>query len=402
MKHGKGTRLLALLACISIGSMTTACSSPSRPDSGPETSGTASAVPTAEATTVSSGEAATETTAAAETTTAADLTTTTVHKTTTTARKTTTTARKTTTTAQKEPDYPSKSKTSSIGFGMYGVAPDDGWTTTFDDFIQSDWCNTFFVDSGDLKEALPKAKKHNSQLFVGVGGTLWRYYGGTAKLIDRYQEEIDKIIETAKNTGAYDAFAGFYMDEPLLAGVTHQDLLKATKYMREATGNKKRVFICFSLAGIAPEQWTTETASPPITPETGKYITDAAFDVYGTWTDATKKNFQELTDKMLTRLGNRSDVRVWYIPPVMNYGGRMTEQNSITFLNGVLELLKKQKNPGGIMGYSYSVGLSETESIGNIGLGDMLKSDRKDRWTKLFDRIQEVGRGICTGKTFGK
>lgn len=391
---------LLVLSLLLMVSMMAACSTPDDPVSEPETSElSATTEAKSEAATTESTTGSTEVSTTSATTTTEP--TTTIKKQTTTTKKTTTT-QKTTTTTEKKIEYPSKDKISSIGFGMYGVSPDGGWTTSFDDFVQSDWCNTFFVGLNYFEEALQKAKEHNSQIFLSVGGSIWGHYGGTAKLIDRWQEELDSYIQIAKDSGAYEAFAGFYMDEPLLAGVTHEDLLKATKYMREATDFEKRVFICFSIAGVAPEQWTTDSASPPITPETGKYITDTAFDIYGSWSDATKKNFQELTDKMLTRLGNRDDVRVWYIPPVMNYGGRMTEQNSIDFLNGVLELLKEQKNPGGIMGYSYAVGLSETDSIGNIGLEDMLRSDRTDRWTKLFERIQEVGRDICTGKTFGK
>lgn len=398
MTHSKGIRLLAIWACVGISLLTVACGRADPPVSGTGPSASSTELQT---TAVTTAETVTEISYTTVMQTTAAPTTSRVKTTSTTKQTVTTTKPPTTTTTEKEVEYPSKNKISSIGFGMYGVAPDGGWTTTFDDFVTSDWCNTFFVGESELTEALEKAKEHNSQIFVSVGGTLWRHFGGTAKLIDRWQEELDQIIRKAKDSGAYDAFAGFYMDEPLLGGVTHEDLLKATKYMREASGDK-RVFICFALSGIAPEEWTTDTASPPITPETGRYITDAAFDVYGSWTEETEKSFRSRTEKMLTRLGNRDDVRVWYIPPVMNYGGRMTEENSIEFLNGVLKLLKEQKNPGGIMGYSYAVALSETDTLGNIGLGDLIKPGMDNGWFKLYDRIQEVGRDICSGKTFGK
>lgn len=269
----------------------------------------------------------------------------------------------TTTTTEIKVAYPSEDKTSEIGFGMYGVGPDGGWTTTFDDFIQTDWYNTTIASPADLIEGLQKGKEHNTQIFVNVGGSLWRYYGRTAKLIERWQEELDKIIRTAKDSGCYEALAGFYMDEPLLCGVTHEELLKATKYMREATNFEKRVFVCFAVPGVAPDSWNYDCPSPPIVPETGKYITDAAYDIYGVWDDSKRQTMETLTKEMKARLGNRDDVRIWYIPPVMNHGGTHTEQNSIDFLNGVLELLKREENPGGIMGYSYAVGLGETESM---------------------------------------
>lgn len=396
MKPGISLRLLSLISCAVLTAAAAGCGTS-------ENGGSSVPPPGSSGTVATTGETTTTATSGESTASTMASTSTTRKKTDPTKTKpvrTTTTARRATTTAPPAVEYPSKNKKSSIGFGMYGVAPDGGWTTTFDDFIQSDWCNTFFVgsDEATLTEALQKAKTHRSQIFASVGGTIWRHFGGTAKLIDRWQEELQKIVRIAKESGAYEAFAGFYMDEPLLGGVTHDDLLKATKYMREVSGNK-RVFICFALSGIAPEEWTTETASPPITPETGRYITDAAFDVYGSYDKAV---WTSRTKKMLDRLGNRSDVRVWYIPPVMNYGGKSTEQNSIEFLDGVLALLKEQKNPGGIMGYSYAVALSETDSIGNIGLGDLLKPGMKNGWFKLFDHIQSVGRDICSGKTFGK
>lgn len=282
----------------------------------------------------------------------------------------------------------SKSKVSQVGFGFYGVQPDGNITPEFYSFVQSDYVNTFIIDglSDTIQEAHQYTKSNSSRFWVGVSGLT-----GIAGLASNWQQKIDATVQYLNNAGAGTDWLGFYLDEPELWHITNAQLREITKYMRDKTG--KRVFVCFSMAGIYPEKWHPDYTYESVTPSGSQYITDAAYDVYEAF---NKANFQLYTQKLKACFG-RTDMKIWYIPCVMSYQGTTNEAYAMAHLQGCYDLLRTEQNPGGLMCYTYrSLSSGDDASLGNTGL-----SSHPD-WTKLMSLVQTIGKNICSGKAFGR
>ena len=204
-----------------------------------------------------------------------------------------------------------------------------------------------------------------------------------------FEDRVDKLIGFLKEKGYYDRVCGFYMDEPMLWGVTNEQLKTFTKYFRTVVAPEKRIFVCFSLAGVAPEFWTIRGAEA-VTPDSSQYLTDIAFDMYHKWSDV----YFEIYKKMMERTGNRTDIKVWFIPCTMDYRGNKTEEHCLEHLENCYKLLLSTENPGGLMCYTYHTFSSEEEDLENVGLDKLTDPKYKKYWNRLYERIQQIGREI--------
>ncbi len=279
--------------------------------------------------------------------------------------------------------------------------------------IASDYVNTLIVE-GDYKSEdfainmNEVAKYPDKKVWVGVTrlgfiikssdtvadtGESESAFHPVAKFLPDYRENVDEFIATLKRNGWYGSVAGFYMDEPLLWNITNDDLEEFTGYFRKTAAPDKRFFICFSLAGVAPEFWTINDVKP-ITPKSSQYLTDIAFDMYHQWS----KDYEKILELMLKRAGNRKDLKVWMIPCTMNYRGNKTEDYCLEHLEGCYELLKKMPNKGGLMCFTYYTFRQDEEDLGNVGLDNLSRKEYKDYWPRLIERIKEIGREITSGK----
>ena len=199
--------------------------------------------------------------------------------------------------------------------------------------------------------------------------------------IEEYIEKLTKYVDKLKDRDVWDTVVGFQWDEPLLRrGHTNDDLLTMTKAVSEAFG--KRIFVNFSLYEIAGKrgndgdpdfQWLLRK-------DCSKYITDVGYDLYGfdmrpENQDKIQANLQRsgkqhgtefktatdlyeyFTNVTLDLMENKDTVRVWYYPCAYDcqpHGAiPMDEGYAIGHLEGYTELLKKQKNPGGLCVFTY-------------------------------------------------
>lgn len=294
-------------------------------------------------------------------------------------------------------------------FGLFTIEYFKGRENTFKEFLECDYVNCFLVgaknyqESTDAQMSFQMIKQYqkkcyvyfyellferkDSQGIVDVGESFKE--GPQTILKEDYVQRLEDLYQFLSTKDYYDIIEGFYIDEPFLNGITLQDFKKATKAIHDIFVGK-RIFCCFSVAGVAPDIWTMDGV-PCITPDAGQYITDAGFDMY----HAFDFKYEYITNQMKERLGNRKDVRIWEVPCVMNYRGDKNEQHDIDHLNGLYEILKKQENPGGLMCYSYFVHPSETAQIGNIGLEHLRGLYPGDEnWNKLFAEIVRIGKEI--------
>ena len=273
--------------------------------------------------------------------------------------------------------------------------------------LKEDFLNTFLVEGGfadkDFEknfEALPTdADKaiwvsvsdlgfyHEHHQVADVGEET---HTPISYLYADFEARVDRFITYLKEKDFYRHVVGFYMDEPMLHGVTNAQLKAFTGYFRTVAATDKRFFICFSLAGVAPEYWTIAGAEA-ITPDSAQYLTDIAFDMYHPWSEA----YLGIYAKMLERVG-RKDIRVWFVPCTMDYRGDKTEEHCLEHLENCYALLKQADNPGGLMCYTYHTFPAEIEALGNVGLDRLTDPTYPKDWKRLYDRIREIGREIVS------
>lgn len=303
--------------------------------------------------------------------------------------KTSATTRQTTQTTQSVATRPSDRKTSNqVFFGYYGLTVDPlELDTSSITYSETDYVNVMLAGSSldEVVYALKLAKKNNCRVWINIHSAL---FSSPSTLSGQWEKRFDEVDAAARNSGAYDCLLGYYLDEPLLCGISHADLLAVTKYNKQQFG--KRFFICFAVSGVAPEVWNSPDASPAITKETGKYITDIAFDMYWDFKQH-KATYDRVIDGMKTRIG-RDDVKVWYVPCVMNPSGSFNETQAIEHLQGMYEYLKQEKNPGGLL--CYTLRTHNGDGLGNVGMDEMEDAP----WNKLRAECVKIGREISSGK----
>ena len=296
-------------------------------------------------------------------------------------------------------------------FGIFHTAYERAGKHFFD-IAACDYVNTVLVESDYKSEefavSLNELKKHpdkrawvacsslgfitKNEQTVADTGEKSEFNPHTEMRAD-YKARINEFIDYLKQKGWYDTIVGFYMDEPLLWNVKNDDLEEFSGYFRTVAAPDKRFFVCFSIAGVAPEFWTINDVKP-ITPKSSQYLTDIAFDMYHKWSD----DYLEILRLMKERAGNREDLRIWMIPCTMNYRGNVTEEHCLEHLNNCYEVLKKQKNPGGLMCFTYYTFKAEEEDLGNIGLDKLSDPLYNNYWKRLINRIKEIGREIVSQK----
>ena len=278
----------------------------------------------------------------------------------------------------------------------------------FEELAGSDFVNVFLVEGNYLEKVYSDnfelLKPHPDKgVFVSVSYLGFRTQPCSAadvgeevcvpacEMLSDFKERVDAFVRFLKERGYYEQVIGFYMDEPMLWGVTNEQLELFTGYFRTQAAPDKRFFICFSLAGVAPEYWTIKGAQS-ITPESSRHLTDIAFELYHPWSGDYEKIYQ----KMMERTGNRTDIRVWFIPCTMDYRGDKREEHCLEHLENCYRLLRRAPRAGGLMCYTYHTFPSHEEDLGNIGLDKLTDPSYPKYWKKLYARIREIGREILS------
>ncbi len=279
----------------------------------------------------------------------------------------------------------------------------------FRELAASDFVNVFLVE-GDRKERSFsenfKVLKHypGKGIFVSVSGLGFsvkpcavadvgeEMHVPECTMYPDYKRRIDKFIRYLKRKKYYEKVIGFYMDEPMLWGITNDELEAFTGYFRTQAAPDKRFFVCFSLAGVAPDFWTIAGAEA-VTPRSTQFLTDVAFDMYHKWSSDYEKIYRE----MLERTGNRDDLRIWFIPCTMDYRGDKSEEHCLEHLENCYSLLRKAKRPGGLMCYTYHTFPPDEEGLGNIGLDKLTDPTYPKYWRRLYERMKEIGREMISG-----
>ena len=275
----------------------------------------------------------------------------------------------------------------------------------FDAMLEKGYVNALRLTMDNYDTARYGCKKA-----LAMGYPVWLVppiYLPTQEPITAYIKKFEGFVNRLKADEVWDAVVGFQWDEPLLKrGHTNEALLEMTKAVSETFG--KRIFTNFSLYEIAGKrgndgdpdfQWLLRK-------DCSKYITDTGFDLYG-WDfrkeaqerllpslqkrgaqhgveiNTTEELYQFYTDTTLSLIENADKVRFWYYPCAYNCnvgGGKRADEDYCTaHLEGFKNLLLKQKNPGGIVPYTYKNSVDV-----------FIHPDNPERWIKYDAALKNV------------
>lgn len=280
-------------------------------------------------------------------------------------------------------------------FGFYHVDPLLN-QNVFEKLLDSDYVNCFVLTRGfesrfKIAEGAKKVKNHNKYAWLMISEAIFNFYPDRTELRQDWKTNTQEIVRLIREEGAWESILGFYFDEPYLWRITAEEFRQVTMYLQSAF--QKRVFACFSIGAVSPSVWNDPSRiKQQVDAYNCQYLTDIAYDMYAPYNASL---YQSVSNEMKQRMGNRSDLKVWYIPSTMNYLGNKTQQYSIDHLNGMLDLLNKESNPGGLLCFTYYTFPKEVEALGNVGLDILLNPDNKEYWSSLSDRIKEIGKEIC-------
>lgn len=278
--------------------------------------------------------------------------------------------------------------------GMYHITPvidDIKNQIKFEDAVNGDMFNVFLLSRVEIPNETEfdyycaKVYEAGKRFFIFDSTYLWNGAAGNTVHKDIYVR-MHNMKETLRSKTYYDAFLGYYVDEPLLLGIPLSELREASKAFR-TTFPDKRFMVVFSAAGISTE-YDIGAGKDRLTREGGEFITDIGFDIYGQFGDY----YLDLWDTM-TEMFKGLEKNYWAVPMVMNYGSRVTEDDAIGSVDGCYEVIKKTNGGVGMMLYNAYTYPAEVENIGNIGFCDMAYTtkeefmtwkNKKDPWRKYY------------------
>lgn len=203
-----------------------------------------------------------------------------------------------------------------------------------------------------------------------------------------WKENITKQVDEVKKAGLWDVVAGFQYDEPLTREDT--DVFEEfTEFM--ATFGKRQMAI-FSIYEIYEDKHPC--ADDPeygihehvITPKSCRFLTDVGFDWYS---HADYEKFEQTTNDLIKMMG-RDNLYIWQVPCTWTRGNNpnVTEDFCLENLEVLYKLLKNCKHPGGLFCYTWR-SWSKPD-----GLDYKFDTSNKERWSRLEQRMMEIGREL--------
>ena len=287
-----------------------------------------------------------------------------------------------------------------VGFGYYRMGdPKSGALEEMEKEAAKGHINTYQLSMApynfqDTLTQLEKVKELNGMAWLGIAETIFIFaqsddprYGYKVSQIAGWQDSLADMMDEIRSRDLMDSVLGFYFDEPLLCGVRRNDFRDVTGALRQ-TYPALRVMAVFAVSAITPEIWTT--GHEPLDPDTARYLTDAGYDMYGAINEGSRATYLRVNADLKKRLG-REDVRIWYVPAIMNYLGDKDQKYAIDHLCAMLEFLEGEKNPGGLLCYAYDI--SNHDGIGNIGYKEM-RDREKNPWSTLEEWVIYTGKKV--------
>lgn len=200
----------------------------------------------------------------------------------------------------------------------------------------------------------------------------------TTQFRDGWAEDILMRAQALKDAGVWDVLAGFETEEICMA-VTQEQFRTMTKWLRDNFPDK-RIFACLSMyevRGTAPAGFTIA----PMSYDTYGYITDIGYDWYS---HLDEKQYRDAVELMLTNMGRRNNVRIWFFPTSYLFSKDTDEAFVTEHLNMMYRILLDQKNPGGLYLYTWY--------DYPTGIASLLDPELNYNYNNWGRRIVEIGK----------
>ena len=200
----------------------------------------------------------------------------------------------------------------------------------------------------------------------------------TTEFRDGWTDSILRQAKAYKDAGVWDQLAGFETEEICMA-VTQEQFKTLTRWLRD-NFPEKRIFACLSMyevRGTAPAGFTIA----PMSYDTYGYITDIGYDWYS---HLDEKQYRDAVELMLSNMGRRNNVRVWFFPTSYKFSTATDEAFVTTHLNMMYDILLDQKNPGGLYLYTWV--------DYPTGIASLLDPNLGYQWNNWGRRIIEIGK----------
>lgn len=203
-----------------------------------------------------------------------------------------------------------------------------------------------------------------------------------------WQARMNALADIIREEKAWNYFLGFYMDEPLLNRFSAEQVYALSKYNHDTFG--KRYFVCFSVEGIVPSEYSDHVANGRMTKEHSVYITDAGYDMYWDYDEWSEK-YKSINKKMKLELPD--DCKIWYVPWAFSYADKSAEdvaklEPAITkHLNAMYQFLEEEEHKGGLVTFCWRGSV-----LGFYGMEEMLANGA---WQSYFGRFKDIGRTLC-------
>ncbi len=200
---------------------------------------------------------------------------------------------------------------------------------------------------------------------------------------DGWAENLKATMAAYKAAGVWEQLAGFETEE-ICMSVTQEQYKVITRFLRDNFPDK-RIFSCLSMyevRGTAPSGFTIA----PMSYDTYAYITDIGYDWYS---HLNVQQYRDAVELMLSNMGRRNNVRVWFFPTTYGFGG-VDEQFCIDHINIMYDMLMDKtlvKNPGGLYCYTW-------RSFSEPGINELVDPGLQYKWTRLGNEIIKIGKEI--------
>lgn len=287
--------------------------------------------------------------------------------------------------------------------GMYHIDPelDSLNPIKTEDAVKGDMFNVFLIGTlpvGDYGVAVDAERfDRYAQMIYDAGKKFWVYgymfmweYRPTMVLRNDAYARLHEFRDYIVGKPYYDAFLGIKIDEPLLGGLSLQDLYAGTRAYRQVFPDK-RFYVNFT--AMAFNDGIPFEGHERLTKEAATYITDMSFDLYGQFGQEHINTFQAMTDMF-----KGEDKHFWAVPLAMSFRGETTEDDALRHVEEFEKLLKSTDGGTGYMLYgSYTIPY-DREPLGNIGYADLtvdeetfktykdLPKPYSDYYAKFYDR----------------
>ena len=261
--------------------------------------------------------------------------------------------------------------------GMYHIDPelDSLNPMKTEDAVKGDMFNVFLIGTlpvGDYGASVNAERfDRYAQMIYDQGKKFWVYgymfmweYRPTMVLRNDAYARLHEFRDYIVGKPYYDAFLGIKIDEPLLGGISLDDLYDGTRAFHHVFPDK-RFYANFT--AMAFNDGIPFEGHERLTKEAATYITDMSFDLYGQFGQEHINTFQAMVDMF-----KGEDKHFWVVPLAMSYRGETTEDDALRHVEEFVKLLKSVDGGTGIMLFgSYTIPY-DREPLGNIGYADLI------------------------------